>query len=94
MQEPAGDVPQGSVPRTLTVHIKGELTRTVKPGEMVTLSGIFLPVPFTGYKVSTPPNLCWPTQQFVVRKSSNICPTTAREDSTFPMYASLNIRAV
>ena len=51
LQEPAGDVPQGSVPRTLTVHVKGELTRNVKPGEMVTFSGIYLPVPFTGYKV-------------------------------------------
>jgi DNA replication licensing factor MCM7 len=51
LQEPASDVPQGSVPRTLTVHVKGELTRTVKPGEMVTISGIYLPVPFTGYKV-------------------------------------------
>jgi len=50
LQEPAGDVPQGSVPRTMTVYAKGELTRQVKPGEMVTITGIFLPVPFTGYK--------------------------------------------
>jgi DNA replication licensing factor MCM7 len=34
----------------MTVYVKGELTRQVKPGEMVTITGIFLPVPFTGYK--------------------------------------------
>ncbi len=43
-------VPQGATPRTLKVHLCGELTRTVKPGDAVTISGIFLPEPFTGFR--------------------------------------------
>lgn len=31
----------------MVVHLMGALTRTVKPGDAVTLSGIFLPEPFT-----------------------------------------------
>ncbi len=38
-------VPQGSTPRSLTVHLRGELTRTCKPGDSVTMSAIFLPEP-------------------------------------------------
>jgi DNA replication licensing factor MCM7 len=40
-------VPQGATPRSMVVHLMGALTRTVKPGDAVTLSGIFLPEPFT-----------------------------------------------
>jgi len=43
-------VPQGATPRTLKVHLCGELTRSVKPGDAVTISGIFLPEPFTGFR--------------------------------------------
>lgn len=40
-------VPQGATPRSMVVHLLGALTRTVKPGDAVTLSGVFLPEPFT-----------------------------------------------
>ena len=43
-------VPQGATPRTLKVHLSGDLTRSVKPGDAVTISGIFLPEPFTGFR--------------------------------------------
>ena len=50
IQEPADQVPMGHIPRTMAVHINGELTRQLGPGDSVTISGIFLPIPFTGYK--------------------------------------------
>ena len=43
-------VPQGATPRTMKVHLSGELTRSVKPGDAVTISGVFLPEPFTGFR--------------------------------------------
>ena len=43
-------VPQGATPRSLVVHLKGELTRSVKPGDAVTLTGIYLTEPYTGFK--------------------------------------------
>lgn len=43
-------VPVGHVPRSLTLHLYGELTRSCCAGDIVTVSGIFLPMPFTGYK--------------------------------------------
>ena len=43
-------VPQGATPRNLTVHLRGALTRTAKPGDAVTVAGVFLPEPFTGFR--------------------------------------------
>ena len=43
-------VPQGSTPRTIVVHLRGTLTRHLKAGDSVTLSGIFLPEPYTGHR--------------------------------------------
>ncbi|PWA65079.1 DNA replication licensing factor MCM7 [Artemisia annua] len=43
-------VPKGNIPRTMTVHFRGELTRKVAPGDVVELSGIFLPIPYTGFR--------------------------------------------
>ena len=43
-------MPQGATPRTLKVHLSGDLTRSVKPGDAVTISGIFLPEPYTGFR--------------------------------------------
>lgn len=40
----------GHIPRSMTVHLCEDLTRTLNPGDSVILSGIFLPVPFTGFK--------------------------------------------
>ncbi|KAG9457888.1 hypothetical protein H6P81_002396 [Aristolochia fimbriata] len=50
IQELAEHVPKGHIPRTMTIHFRGELTRKVSPGDVVELSGIFLPIPFTGFK--------------------------------------------
>jgi DNA replication licensing factor MCM7 len=51
VQELAEEVPIGSIPRTLNVQMKGELTRSLAPGDVVDLTGIFLPIQFTGFKV-------------------------------------------
>ncbi|KAL5700906.1 DNA helicase [Ranunculus cassubicifolius] len=50
MQELAEHVPKGHIPRSMTVHLRGELTRKVAPGDVVELSGIFLPIPYTGFR--------------------------------------------
>ncbi|KAJ4779748.1 DNA helicase [Rhynchospora pubera] len=50
IQELAEHVPKGHIPRSLTVHFRGELTRKVTPGDVVELSGIFLPIPYTGFR--------------------------------------------
>jgi len=44
IQEQSGDVPAGHVPRSLTVHCKGENTRRVTAGDHVSVSGVFLPL--------------------------------------------------
>lgn len=43
LQEMPHQVPIGHIPRTTTVQVKGENTRICKPGDSVTISGIFLP---------------------------------------------------
>ncbi|CAI0469757.1 unnamed protein product [Linum tenue] len=50
VQELAEDVPMGHIPRSMTIHFRGELTRKVAPGDIVELSGIFLPIPYTGFR--------------------------------------------
>ncbi|KAI9222094.1 DNA replication licensing ATPase [Blastocladiella britannica] len=50
VQELADQVPMGHIPRTMTVHLYDSLTRAVSTGDIVTLSGIFLPTPYTGFK--------------------------------------------
>ncbi|KAK6941081.1 MCM N-terminal domain [Dillenia turbinata] len=50
IQELAEHVPKSHIPRTMTVHLRGELTRKVAPGDVVELSGIFLPIPYTGFR--------------------------------------------
>ncbi|MCO5606715.1 hypothetical protein L7F22_060905 [Adiantum nelumboides] len=50
IQELAEHVPKGHIPRSMTVNIQGDLTRKVGPGDMVEISGIFLPTPFTGFR--------------------------------------------
>lgn len=34
----------------MTVHVNGNLTRLMNPGDVVQLGGIFLPVPYTGFQ--------------------------------------------
>lgn len=50
IQEMADQVPVGHIPRTLTVHCNGALTRRVNPGDVVEIDGIFLPTPYTGFR--------------------------------------------
>ncbi|KAK9806786.1 hypothetical protein WJX72_002809 [[Myrmecia] bisecta] len=50
LQELAIEVPEGATPRHMVVHLRGELTRHMKPGDAVTVSGIFLPEPFAGFR--------------------------------------------
>ncbi|GMM30810.1 mini-chromosome maintenance complex protein 7 [Martiniozyma asiatica (nom. inval.)] len=50
IQELANKVPHGHIPRMLTVHVRGDLVRSVNPGDMVDISGIFLPQPYTGFQ--------------------------------------------
>ncbi|XP_074591820.1 DNA replication licensing factor MCM7 [Curcuma longa] len=50
IQELSEHVPKGHIPRSLTVHLRGELTRKVSPGDEVELSGIFVPIPYTGFR--------------------------------------------
>ena len=49
LQELSEDVPMGHIPRSLVVAVKGELVRSVSPGDVVETTGIFLPKPFTGF---------------------------------------------
>ena len=50
LQEPADEVPVGNIPRTMTLHLKGDLCRSIRPGDAVAVAGVFLPVPYTGYR--------------------------------------------
>lgn len=50
IQEMSDQVPVGHIPRSLIVHAHGSQTRTVNPGEVVDIAGIFLPTPYTGFK--------------------------------------------
>jgi DNA replication licensing factor MCM7 len=34
----------------MTIHVNGNLTRTMNPGDIVYLGGIFLPIPYTGFQ--------------------------------------------
>lgn len=50
IQEMTSQVPVGHIPRTLTIHVNGDLVRSMNPGDIVDVSGIFLPSPYTGYR--------------------------------------------
>ncbi|KAG6862077.1 hypothetical protein C0995_007207 [Termitomyces sp. Mi166 len=50
IQEMADQVPVGHIPRSMTVHVHGPLTRQMNPGDVVHLGGIFLPIPYTGFQ--------------------------------------------
>lgn len=50
IQENAAQVPIGHVPRTLHVHIQGELTRHCAPGDNITVHGVFLPLANEGFQ--------------------------------------------
>ncbi|KAJ8594277.1 minichromosome maintenance protein mcm7p [Rhizopogon salebrosus TDB-379] len=50
IQEMADQVPVGHIPRSMTIHVHGNLTRQMNPGDVVHLGGIFLPIPYTGFQ--------------------------------------------
>jgi hypothetical protein len=47
---PPPQVPEGCTPRTMSIHIKGSITRAAKAGDVVEVAGIFLPEPLVGFK--------------------------------------------
>ena len=51
IQELSHQVPIGHIPRTLTVHLYGDgVVRKLIPGDMCDITGIYMPLPYTGYK--------------------------------------------
>jgi DNA replication licensing factor MCM7 len=40
----------GHIPRSMTVYLLESQTRQVNPGEIVVISGVLLPIPFSGFK--------------------------------------------
>ena len=50
IQEQSDQVPVGHIPRMMTVSVAGPLTRSISPGDIVDISGIFLPTPYTGFQ--------------------------------------------
>lgn len=50
VQEMTDQVPVGHIPRTMTINLSGPLTRSVNPGDVCDISGIFLPTPYSGFK--------------------------------------------
>lgn len=53
LQEIADQVPVGHIPRSITMHLKGPLVRSVKPGDSVDISGVYMPRPYTGFRAMT-----------------------------------------
>ncbi|ROW02045.1 hypothetical protein VPNG_07661 [Cytospora leucostoma] len=50
VQELPEQVPIGQIPRSLTVSAYGSAVRKISPGDVVDISGIFLPTPYTGFR--------------------------------------------
>jgi DNA replication licensing factor MCM7 len=49
IQEPSDQVPIGHVPRTIKVIARGPVTRQCSPGDIVQITGVYMPSPFTGF---------------------------------------------
>ncbi|KAI8358630.1 DNA helicase and DNA replication licensing factor [Mortierella sp. GBAus27b] len=50
IQELTHQVPVGHIPRSIKVHLFGVMTRSMNPGDTVTVSGIYVPIPYTGFQ--------------------------------------------
>lgn len=50
VQELASEVPHGSVPRSMKVEVHAVLTGCLVPGQLAEISGIFMPLPYHGFK--------------------------------------------
>lgn len=53
LQENSDQVPEGHIPRTMTVHVYGELTRSCLPGDHISVSGSFHTLENTGFRART-----------------------------------------
>ena len=53
IQEPSDQVPMGQVPRSLKVFSYGQSTRSCSPGDLITITGVFLTMPFLGFRAIT-----------------------------------------
>ncbi|CAG8482362.1 10859_t:CDS:2 [Funneliformis mosseae] len=53
MQELTEQVPVGHIPRSMTIFLHGSLTRSMNPGDIVSVSGIFQATPHHGYRGTT-----------------------------------------
>lgn len=49
IQELTEHVPIGHIPRTMKVILRGTNTRSCAPGDIVTVDGVFMPTPFSGF---------------------------------------------
>jgi DNA replication licensing factor MCM7 len=49
LQEPSEQVPIGHVPRQMKVVAKGVNTKRCGPGDIVTVTGVYMPAPFQGF---------------------------------------------
>ena len=47
VQELPEQVPVGNIPRSMTCIARGDMCRRASPGDIVTVTGIFLPTPYT-----------------------------------------------
>ncbi|KAI8452419.1 minichromosome maintenance protein 7 [Phakopsora pachyrhizi] len=50
IQEMADQVPVGHIPRSMTVHLYGPLVRSTSPGDVVNVTGVFIPTPYQGFR--------------------------------------------
>ncbi|KAJ2772219.1 DNA replication licensing factor MCM7, partial [Coemansia nantahalensis] len=50
LQEMTDQVPMGDIPRTLTIHCVEGTVRTLSPGDVAHVAGVFLPQPYTGFR--------------------------------------------
>ncbi|KAI8972053.1 MCM2/3/5 family-domain-containing protein [Mycotypha africana] len=50
LQELTDQVPVGHIPRTMKLHLYGAVCRQLKPGDVANVSGVYLPMPYTGFR--------------------------------------------
>ena len=50
LQELSDQVPMGHIPRSIGVHLYGEMCRRLSPGDHIVLSCVYMPRPYTGFK--------------------------------------------
>lgn len=52
VQELSNQVPIGHIPRSISIHLTGNIVRSLSPGDVVDVSGIFTPTPLTGWRAN------------------------------------------